>query len=331
MALTRRQIVTAISVVVGDQATTVLSRTANNTPQYLLALTIIGAYALHTAHVYSLPIPDILCALTVALPPLAGVALETILSSHAHLATKGQLQTSRIFQIVVVFFVTYEAVLATLAGTHLSPSGSLNCALRERWQGMFRAKNGEGLRVIQDAFRCCGLGSVRDMAFPFPSASEGRGADACVVAYHRERACLDPWRGQERQVAIMLLIVPVAVFAWKVCSTPPIGHDDALLILHTLVKCVILLAPSSSSAWLPSAIYLPADEDASGSGSRPKRPAAIAYRDLEDDDANVDSNDSLHQEIRRLNTDSDLASQVETGRGAYRDHRNWREEARVEN
>ncbi|KAF2768672.1 hypothetical protein EJ03DRAFT_273808 [Teratosphaeria nubilosa] len=205
MAITRRQIIAAISVL------------------YLLALTIIGAFALHTAHAYSQPIPDILCALTVALPPLAGVALETILSCHTHLATKGQLQTSRIFQVVVLFFITYETVLATLAGTHISPSGSLNCALRERWQNMFRVKDGEGIRAIQDAFQCCGLESVRDMAFPFPSASEGRDADACVVAYHRDRACLDAWRGQERQVAIMLLVVPVAVFAWKVSSPPPIG------------------------------------------------------------------------------------------------------------
>ena len=52
------------------------------------------------------------------------------------------------------------------------------------------------------------------MAFPFPDANHG--SDACVVRYERDTACIDPWRDEERKVAIMLLIVPLAVFLWKV-------------------------------------------------------------------------------------------------------------------
>jgi len=77
---------------------------------------VLAAYALHSVHVYSLPIADIVSALTVALPPLAGVALETVFSFNTSLAAKGHLQTSRIFQIVVGFFLVYETMLATLAG-----------------------------------------------------------------------------------------------------------------------------------------------------------------------------------------------------------------------
>jgi hypothetical protein len=187
---------------------------ADHAGQYLLALTILAGIALQKAHAYSLPIADIICALTVALPPLAGVALETVISLHNRLAEKGQLQTSRVFQITVVAFLVYEAVLATLAGIHISPPGSLNCALRESWEEMFRNKDADSIRRIQDSFSCCGLASPRDMAWPFPGREHG--ADSCMVRYERTNACIDSWRDQERRVAVMLLIVPVAVFIWKV-------------------------------------------------------------------------------------------------------------------
>jgi hypothetical protein len=182
--------------------------------QYLAALTALAAYALHSSHVYSLPIADILGGLSVALPALAGVALETVISLNERLAAKGQLQTSRIFQITVVAFLVFETVLATLAGTHISPPGDLDCALRERWQSLFRTKDGESIKRIQNRFACCGLGSTKDMAWPFPG--NGRDVDACMVRYERTESCLGAWREEERKVAIMLLVVPVAVFVWKV-------------------------------------------------------------------------------------------------------------------
>ena len=156
-----------------------------------------------------------ICALAIALPPLAGIALEVVLAINERLAAKGQLQTSRVFQIVIAFFLVYESVLATLAGAHISPPGSLDCALRETWQKLFHRKEADCVRRIQDAFQCCGLGSMRDMAWPFPDATHG--VDACLVRYEeRDRSCLDPWRDEERKVAIFLLIVPVMVFLWKV-------------------------------------------------------------------------------------------------------------------
>lgn len=196
MALTKRQIVTALSVV------------------YLSALTALAAYALRASHIYSLPIPDILCALTVALPALAGMSFETLLSLHNRLVAKGAVATSRPFQLILGGFIIYETVLATLAGTHISPAGSLNCALREKWDGLFQAKDGDGVKAIQDAFQCCGFASTRDMAFPFFDAQHGH--DACMVRYERTGSCLEPWRNEEVKVAVMLLLVPLLVFVWKV-------------------------------------------------------------------------------------------------------------------
>ena len=103
-------------------------------------------------------------------------------------------------------------MLATLAGTHLRAS---DCGLREKWQGMFHAKDAQGIRAIQEALKCCGFGSTKDMAWPFPG--QGRGAGECVArAEGVVGRCLDGLRGEERKVGWMLLAVPVGVFVWKV-------------------------------------------------------------------------------------------------------------------
>lgn len=58
--------------------------------------------------------------------------------------------------------------------------------------------------------------STKDMAWPLQDATHE--ADACLVRYEERvgRSCLEFWRGEERKVAVMLLVVPVAVFLWKV-------------------------------------------------------------------------------------------------------------------
>lgn len=119
---------------------------------------------------------------------------------------------------MIAFFLVFETVLATLAGTHVSPPGSLTCALREMWEKLYDTKDYEAIRTIQDTFSCCGFNSPTDMAFPFPDASHG--VDACMMKYDRDDACFEAWRMEERKVAIMLLVVPVAVFVWKASSKP---------------------------------------------------------------------------------------------------------------
>ena len=119
-------------------------------------------------------------------------------------------------------FLVFESVLATLAGTHISPPGSLTCALRETWEGLFSSKDASSIRKIQDRFSCCGFNSPRDMAFPFPDKTHD--TDACIVRYDRHQACFEPWRMEERKVAIMLLVVPIAVFVWKVRDLIPLAR-----------------------------------------------------------------------------------------------------------
>lgn len=196
MAFTKRQLITGFSVV------------------FLAGLTILAAYALHRCNALNLPIPNSLSAFIVALPPLAGIVLESLISFQYQLASKGRIQNSKVFQSVNALFLVYEAVVATLAGTHIMPVGGLWCPLHDKWSEMFRNKDGQAIRSIQDAFTCCGFASTKDMAWPFPDNKHG--SDACVVRFERDTACLGPWRHEEQKIAIMLLVVPVAVFLWKV-------------------------------------------------------------------------------------------------------------------
>lgn len=195
---------------------------------WLLALTILAGYALYTSHIYNLPIPNTLSALTLALPPIAGLVLETssALANSLHSTPRWKNAVRSTIPpvllpgtLAIVALLMYETVIATLAGTHIAPRTALSCALEERWRAMFRAKDGESVARIQDAFQCCGLRSSRDMAFPFPGGRHG--ADACEVRYERTRGCFEAWEGQERVVAGIMMAVAVGVFLWMVSSSIP--------------------------------------------------------------------------------------------------------------
>lgn len=166
---------------------------------YLVLLTALAAYALHRTNSLSLPIPNVQSAFTLALPALAGIALETLISFQTSLQAKGELQYSKTFQAITAVFLIYETVLATLSGTHIAPLGGLWCPLHDRWQNLYRAKDSGHIRAIQEALQCCGFASTRDMSWPFPQ--KGSGADTCAVRFDRDRACLEPWRNEERKVA----------------------------------------------------------------------------------------------------------------------------------
>ena len=101
--------------------------------------------------------------------------------------------------------------------------------------------------------------------------------------------------------------------------------DGGGLSLIDAVQVAILLSPSSSSAFLPSAIRLPGEDGAGGSRSR----GAIEYHDVEES-AEEGEADSVRAEVNRLNKDSSVATYVESGRakaknGLWQDHANWRE------
>jgi hypothetical protein len=115
--------------------------------------------------------------------------------------------------VLVLTLSILETVLATLAGTYILPVSGLQCGLDNRWQRMFKTKDQNAIRRIQDAFNCCGLHSVKDRAWPFPD--DRKDANTCQAITRRTQSCFGLWRREEQGVAGMVLLVVIMVFAWK--------------------------------------------------------------------------------------------------------------------
>ncbi|KAL2205429.1 hypothetical protein CC79DRAFT_1047952 [Sarocladium strictum] len=60
---------------------------------------------------------------------------------------------------------------------------------------LFRARDAQSIRTIQDVLECCGLNSVRDRAYPFGQPS------TCKETYGRSRSCREAWTGVMRTSA----------------------------------------------------------------------------------------------------------------------------------
>lgn len=188
-------------------------------------------------HRLSLPIPTGLTGLTIVLPALHGLVLERLTrlttngkspalaprarrSSTASYASSFRRRRRTTFTSLTLIFLTVTATaLATLAGTHLAPASGLTCGLEDAWRALYRGGKEPEVRRIQDAFDCCGLRSVYDMAWPFAKHDPESGRTArstCARTYGRERACFGAWREEEQVVAGLVVIVCAGVWVWEV-------------------------------------------------------------------------------------------------------------------
>lgn len=116
-----------------------------------------------------------------------------------------------------MLLVVYETVIATLALTHMAPPANLACGLGRQWENLYSNKNSAAIRRIQDAYQCCGLHHVKQMAWPFPD--KNRGADACVKMFGRQESCFGQWRRDEQVSAGLLFFVAVTTFLIQVSCT----------------------------------------------------------------------------------------------------------------
>jgi hypothetical protein len=114
------------------------------------------------------------------------------------------------FIAVVGFQLIYETVIATLALVYMIPPSSLTCGLETNWEQLYKTKDVEGIRAIQDALKCCGFRTVKDRAFPFGAPS------TCAKDFGRTKSCLAPWRQAEQKTAGWLLLVAIVIFVVKV-------------------------------------------------------------------------------------------------------------------
>lgn len=94
------------------------------------------------------------------------------------------------------------------------PSQFAACGLETHWSHLFRTKNEFAIRTIEQGLQCCGLNSLVDRAFPFPSATHGIDAAACERTLGYTRRCLEPWRRQEAVAAGLVALA--SLFSWIV-------------------------------------------------------------------------------------------------------------------
>lgn len=165
-----------------------------------------------------MPISDTLAGFTTALPIIAGLLLEcgydfTRVQERRQHIGRGEMQRPPLVIVANTIIFIYSTVVITLLGTHAAPPSGLDCGLHERWQKLFKNKNSDAIRTIQDAFNCCGLTNARDMAWPFPDKTHN--ADACETAFGRSNGCLVAWKAEEQQVAGVLIVVVAMVFIWQ--------------------------------------------------------------------------------------------------------------------
>ncbi|KAK0664165.1 hypothetical protein DIS24_g475 [Lasiodiplodia hormozganensis] len=202
-------------------------------------------YAHYTIQHLALPIPTALSFLVIILPVAQGLstwylarpparrhflALPTSSSDAAHSYDDAPARASsrhprpdpraRIAPPLLGALTIFATALATLSGTHLAPADSLNCALRDQWLALFRTKNGQQIKAIQDALQCCGFRTVYDMAWPFPQSSGGKTQrSTCSKTFERDTACFSGWRKEEQKMAGLLVVVCLGAWACQMIVT----------------------------------------------------------------------------------------------------------------
>jgi hypothetical protein len=166
----------------------------------------------------SLPISPILTLFTVVLPLVAGVSTHgTTTFSRRRRKNKVQQSTFSLPLLAVyAALLIYETVVGTLATTHIVPPSTLLCGLDERWTQLFRNKDANSIRAIQDTLSCCGFRTPVDRAWPFGFHQPS----TCRETFNRSGSCLGPWRKAEQIYAGLLLLVSALVFVLTVCATP---------------------------------------------------------------------------------------------------------------
>ncbi|KAF3766159.1 hypothetical protein M406DRAFT_356222 [Cryphonectria parasitica EP155] len=183
----------------------------------ILALVAVAIYEHVNSVTLSLPLSPALTFLTILVPLLTAgnvLALPYLARQSARAAPNNpalfRVTGPIVLQVLQAILTT---VLATLFATDIVPSASSDCELSTRWQHLFRAKDADSVRAIQEAFQCCGFRSVHDMAWPFPPA-----AIECAARFDRALACRGPWADALRKSAGVNFGVVVAVGLLQVLS-----------------------------------------------------------------------------------------------------------------
>lgn len=171
-----------------------------------------SSIALYRIRSLSLPVSRVIATASILLPVLTGVSLR----SAQTITRRGKSSFSKAALAVFVLLIIYETIIGTLALSHMTPPGNLNCGLERQWAALYSSKNAEAIRRVQDRHQCCGLRSVLHEAWPFPDRTHN--AASCQTAFNRNRSCLGRWRQDEQVTGGLILLVAIGTFLLKVSS-----------------------------------------------------------------------------------------------------------------
>ncbi|KAL9480735.1 hypothetical protein ACSS6W_005521 [Trichoderma asperelloides] len=165
----------------------------------------------HSAHL-SLPVSSAVTILTVLLPVfsfLNSFIYPSLLHSARNSSNPLHRLSPTILQTLQGLFTT---ILATLLFEKVVPSESVECLIDNQWLHLWRDRNGEAIRLIQDTLNCCGLNSLKDRAYPISDP------EACAGMFGRNQVCRGPWRSALRSSAGADFGVVVAVGLLQILS-----------------------------------------------------------------------------------------------------------------
>ncbi|KAL4742821.1 hypothetical protein BDV11DRAFT_166977 [Aspergillus similis] len=159
-----------------------------------------------------LPLPTWIPATTTLFTPITLLILASsrILFNNASKSNRVRFTIRLSSHIHTILLTT----IGTLALSYLFPSQILSCHLENQWQSLFQQKNTHAIRAIQDRFKCCGLRSIHDRAWPFKDRTHGD--NACELQMGYRRACIEPWRGSQRGVSWMVFAAVVGGLLVKI-------------------------------------------------------------------------------------------------------------------
>lgn len=163
-----------------------------------------------------LPLPTWVPAIATLISPIMVLTLivTRTISTRTNNETTRNYRWTTISRILDQVQTVISTIVATVALAYLFPDRILSCNLDQQWQEFFKSKNSHAIRSIQDEFRCCGLRSIHDRAWPFKDRNHGD--NACEFQLGYQRSCFAPWREHQHRTSWMVFAAVAFVFAAKV-------------------------------------------------------------------------------------------------------------------
>jgi hypothetical protein len=183
----------------------------------------------HSSHL-SLPISSAVTIFTALLPILSFLNsfIHPSLLHFAHNSSNPFVRLSPTATQTLQGILT--SILATLLFERVAPSDTIECLLNNRWLGLWRDRNGEAIRLIQDTLNCCGLNSLKDRAYPISDPQ------ACAGMFGRNQVCRGPWKSALKGTAGADFGVVIAVGVLQVSCLSTLSSPLTLSMYNTHVE-----------------------------------------------------------------------------------------------